>query len=483
MKSLAFSSIKELKERLARKEISAQELLQYTIARFEKHNRSLGAALEVFDQESITASSIHEGILGGIPGIIKDNICQEGRIASCASRILEHYRAPYDATVSARLKKEGALLVARANMDEFAMGSSTETSAYFKGHNPWNLECVPGGSSGGSIAAVAAGLVPWGLGTETGGSVRQPAAFCGIVGMKPTYGLVSRYGVVAYASSTDQVSPATRTVYDNALVLSAIAGNDNRDSSTLPVGRIDYTRNLTPTLPEGLRIGIIDNALNAEGVEPEVKQAIEDAISMYEKMGATVKRIRINSMDYAAACYFIISRAEAASNLARFDGVRYGLREEMVNSLGEMYEKTRRAGFGKEVRARILVGNYVLSAGHAGEFYTNAQKVRHVMRQDIVDALAFNDVLLMPTAPAPAFKIGAFEHNKLQMDLQDYFTCPVSLTGHPAISIPCGFSSSGMPLGMQLVGRELQEELLYRVAYAYESNTQWHTMHPPLFND
>ncbi len=481
MQSLAFSSIKTLRELLDKKQISAAELLQYSINRFKTYDQKVGSALEVFDEKSIQDKSPRSGILAGIPGILKDNIAQEGRALTCASKILTNFTAIYDATATARLKEQGALLVGRANMDEFAMGSSTETSAFQKTANPWNLDCVPGGSGGGSVAAVAAGFVPWSLGSDTGGSVRQPSAFCGIVGMKPTYGLISRYGLVAYGSSLDQIGVSARTVYDTALVTSVIAGNDKNDSSTLAVEPKDYTKTLNGKLRDGLKIGIVSNAINAAGMDNEVVAAIQDAVATLQKLGAQVSTVALPALDYSAAAYFIISRAEAASNLARFDGVRYGLRDKSAKTLSKMYFNTRHDGFGPEVRSRILVGNYVLSAGHAGDFYGNAKLVQRLIRREFLDAFKNFDLLVMPTHPAPAFKFGAFDVDKLQMDLQDYFTCPVNLAGIPAISIPCGFTKSKMPIGFQIVGPHLSEDLIFQTAHAYEQATAWHTMHPDMF--
>lgn len=490
MQSLAFASIKALRELLDTKKISAPELVRYSLNRFKKYDQEIGSALEVFDEESILKGLKSTGILAGIPGIIKDNIAQKGRKLTCASKILQNFTATYDATATARLNEQGAFSVGRANMDEFAMGSSTETSAFKKTKNPWNLDCVPGGSSGGSIAAVAAGLVPWALGSETGGSVRQPAAFCGIVGMKPTYGLISRYGLVAYASSIDQIGIATRTVYDNALVLSAIAGQDASDSSTLAVAPKDYTKTLSGKIRDGLRIGVVTNVLqaesvshgvNAEGMNDEVVAAIQNAVAVLQKLGAKVSGIDMQTLDYSAAVYFIISRAEAASNLARFDGVRYGLRDKGAKNLASMYFNTRHDGFGDEVKTRILVGNYVLSAGHAGDFYGKAQAVQRMMSQEFHEAFKNVDLLIMPTHPAPAFKFGAFEKDKLQMDLQDYFTCAANLAGIPAISVPCGFTQDKMPIGFQIVGPHLSEDLIFQTAHAYEQATAWHTMHPEAF--
>lgn len=481
--NIAFASIRELQTKLAKGEFSKKELVHYFINRFQQHDPQLGSSLEVFDIDSILAKSKNGGLLDGIPGLIKDNIAQEGRALTCASKILKGFTATYDATAIARLKAEGALLLGRANMDEFAMGSSNETSAYYPCRNPWNHEMVPGGSSGGSIAAVAAGFVPWALGSETGGSVRQPAALCGIVGLKPTYGLVSRYGLVAYASSLDQIGIATRSVEDNALVLSAIAGHDEHDSSTQPVEKKDYTKNLDGSLPKGLRIGVIRNALHAEGIDKNVQKAIQEAVKVYEGLGAQVELVDIPSIDYSAAVYFILSRAEAASNLARFDGVRYGIRSSQAKTLDEMYTYTRHDGFGDNVRLRILVGNYVLSAGHAAQFYNNAKKVQTIMRNEFNEVFKRFDVLVAPVSPSTAFKLGAFNNDKLQMDLQDYFTCFANLVGIPALALPCGFSQDNMPIGFQLLGAHLQEELLFRVGHAYQQVTSWHTMHPALYKD
>lgn len=478
-KQLAFATIQELQALLADKKISTSELLDYYLSRFTQHDEQIGAALEIFDKDTVLSESKTTGSLAGIPGLIKDNIAQKGRALTCASKILSGFVSTYDATAITRLKEQGALLIGRANMDEFAMGSSTETSAYKKTRNPWDLSRVPGGSSGGSIAAVAAGLVPWALGSDTGGSVRQPAAFCGIVGLKPTYGLISRYGLVAYGSSLDQIGVATRTAYDAAIVLSAIAGHDERDSTTLPQAPTDYTKLLDGKLPSSLTIGIVDNAVNAEGIDPEVRSAIDEAITTFEKMGARIKRISLPSMDYSAATYFIISRAEAASNLARFDGVRYGMRDQKALTLSQMYRNTRHDGFGSEVKSRILIGNYVLSAGHAGAYYEKARNAQALIRHEFVTAFEDVDLLLMPTQPTPAFTFGAFDVDKLQMDLQDYFTCPVNIAGVPAVSLPCGFTrETSLPIGFQLIAPHSGEQVLMQAAHAYQQKTEWHTIYP-----
>ncbi len=477
----AFMTIQQLEQLLIKKEVTREEILEFYVRRFEAFDGQIGSALEVFDKESILQKSAQQGELFGIPGLIKDNICQKDRITSCASKILEHFVSTYDATAIERLKCAGALLIGRANMDEFAMGSSTETSAFQKTKNPWDTSRVPGGSSGGSAGTVAAGLVPWALGSDTGGSVSQPAGLCGVVGIKPTYGLVSRYGLVAYGSSVDQIGVLAKTVYDNARVLSVIAGKDTKDASMRQNEKKDYTAQLDGKLPHNIRVGIVDNALHAEGVENEIVAAIENAIKTFEGAGAQIKRIQLPTLGYAAATYFIVSRAEAASNLARFDGVRYGLRNKKAKTLADMYKTTRHDGFGEEVRARILVGNYVISAGHAGQFYNNAKKVQKLIGHDFAQAFNDVDVLIMPTHPAPAFTFNAFADNKLQMDLQDYFTCAMNLAGLPSLSLPCGFTKTNLPIGFQIVGPHLSEELLYKVGYAYQQETDWHTKHPEGF--
>lgn len=481
MNNLAFATVRELQELLATKQTSAAELVNFSHQRFMHYDKQLGSALEVFDMPSILIKSEATGPLAGIPGLIKDNICMQGRKASCASKILEGYTAPYSATAITKLQQAGALFMGRANMDEFAMGSSTESSAYQVTRNPWNLNCVAGGSSGGSIAAVAAGLVPWALGSETGGSVRQPAALCGIVGSKPTYGLVSRFGLIAYSSSLDQIGVATRTVYDNALVLSAIAGNDPHDATSVKQKSFDFTKELTGKIRPGLKIGIIENALHAQGIDPEVSAALEAALEELKKLGATIVPIKLPSMEYSSATYFIISRAELASNLARYDGVRYGKRSKQARTLDEVYSMSRSEGFGEEVKKRILMGNYVLSVGHADEYYNRAKEVQRLMRLEFVEAFKQVDLLFSPVSPTGAFEIGAFKNNSLALDLQDYFTCAANLVGIPAVSVPCGFTSNKLPIGFQLLGPDLSEGLIFQTLHVYEQTTPWHTMHPDMF--
>ena len=477
MKNIAFATVKELREMLDKKEISASELLDIFIKRFDQFDPELGSALEIFDKQSILASAVQSGPLAGIPGISKDVIAQKGRALTCGSKILQGFVSTFDATAVARIKSAGGLFLGRANCDEFAMGSSNENSAYKIAHNPWDLSRVPGGSSGGSNVAVAAGLVPWALGTDTGGSVRQPAAFCNNVGLLPTYGLVSRYGLVAYGSSLDKVGVITHTVYDNALIFSQIAGNDQlNDSSSLSVSTKDYTSLLNGKLRKDLVLGVIENALYAEGVDSEIVAATEKAIDELKNQGARIKRVQLPVLSYANSAYTIISRAEAASNLAKFDGVRYGLRAS-ADVLEKMYTKTRHEGFGDEVRCRILVGNYVLSAGHAAAFYANAKKVQNMVQHDFAKIFDEVDLCIMPVTPTPAFKIGGVT-SSLEMDLQDIFTTPISVAGVPAMSVPCGFTKNNLPIGMQIVGPHLSEELIFQTAHAYEQATQWHTMHP-----
>jgi len=487
--NLAFQSIKDIKEKLNKKEISSYELLDFYIKRFEKYDKEINSSIEIFSKESIintTANKIksnyNDNYMSSIPGFIKDNILQEGRYLSCASKILKDYKATYNATAVENLLENGSYLIGRANLDEFAMGSSCETSYFGPVKNPWDLERVPGGSSGGSAAAVAAGLIPWALGSETGGSVRQPAALCSIVGLKPTYGLVSRYGLVAYGSSLDCIGTFTKYVWDNAAVLSIIAGHDSKDSTSLNIKKQDYTQGLNGKLPENFTLGIIKNSIEKDGFDNEVLKALYEAIKEFERLGAKIKYINLPTLDYSAATYFMISRAEAASNLARFDGVRYGFRSS-DESLQDLYKKTRKDGFGFEVKSRILIGNYVLSAGYSEKYYKNANIVRELIKEEFKNAFKEVNLLFSPVSPIPAFKLGQFAKNKLEMDLQDYFTASMNLAGIPAISIPCGFTSNKLPIGLQLIGPENSENLLYKVAYAYEQNTKWHTIIPEKYKN
>ncbi len=417
-----------------------------------------------------------------VPIAIKDNMSIKGELITCSSRILQGYRAPYDAGVVEKLKQHGAPILGVLNMDEFAFGSSCETSFYGSTFNPWNLACVPGGSSGGSAAAVAADEAPWALGSDTGGSIRQPASFCGIVGLKPTYGRVSRYGLIAFASSLDQIGPLTKDVRDCALLMNLISGYDKRDSTCVNQAVPDYTKSLGQSIA-GLTIGIPKEAF-VDGLDPQVRQAVEEAVKVLEKLGAKVKEVSLPHTPYAVATYYIVATAEASSNLARFDGVRFGLRvspnEARKGSLLDMYEETRAQGFGAEAKRRIILGTYVLSSGYYDAYYLRGQKVRTLIKNDLDEVFKSCDAILTPTAPTTAFKVGEKVSDPLAMYLSDIYTIPANLAGVPAISVPCGFSTAGLPIGMQLMGRAFEEETLLRLSYAYEQATPWHLKKPAL---
>lgn len=415
--------------------------------------------------------------LSGMPMAIKDNICTDGVVTSCSSRMLQTFVPPYDATVITKLRAQDYLLLGKTNLDEFAMGSSTENSAFGPSRNPWNLQCVPGGSSGGSAAAVAAEECVAALGSDTGGSIRQPAAFCGVVGLKPTYGRVSRYGLVAFASSLDQIGPITRNVSDSAFLLGAIAGHDPLDSTSIDRPVPDYMKALQKRDLKRLRVGVPVEFFT-EGLDLEVEQAVRSAIEELQRLGAEVKEIRLPRTDAAVAVYYVIATAEASSNLARFDGVKFGLRAKETKDLLDLYIKTRQEGFGPEVKRRIMLGTYVLSAGYYDAYYGKAQGVRTLVCQDFEAAFKQVDVIVTPTTPTPAFKLGEKSENPLQMYLSDIFTISVNLAGLPAISLPCGFSKAGLPIGLQLIGRAFEEETVLRAAHAYEQSAQWHLRRP-----
>jgi aspartyl-tRNA(Asn)/glutamyl-tRNA(Gln) amidotransferase subunit A len=413
----------------------------------------------------------------GVPVAVKDNLCTNGMPATAGSRLLDGYHPPYTATAVARLQRAGAIVIGKTNCDEFAMGSSTEHSAYGATRNPWDVERTPGGSSGGSAAAVAAGLVPIALGSDTGGSVRQPAALCGVVGLKPTYGRVSRYGLIAFASSLDQIGPLTRSVRDAAAVLQAMAGPDPQDATTVDVPVSDYVGALTGTI-DGLRIGVPRHVLS-EGVDVDVARAFDGAVDELRQAGATIVDIELPHVSLGIAVYYLVANAEASSNLARYDGVRYGPRANAA-SLAETYVRTR-ALFGAEAKRRIMIGTYVLSAGYYDAYYVKAQQVRTLIRRAYDAALAAVDVIALPTSPTPAFRLGERTGDPLKMYLSDVFTVAVNLAGLPAISLPCGFSTGGLPVGLQLVGRAFDEATILRVGEAYERRTPWVHMHPTAF--
>ncbi|MBR3614795.1 MAG: Asp-tRNA(Asn)/Glu-tRNA(Gln) amidotransferase subunit GatA [Clostridia bacterium] len=412
----------------------------------------------------------------GIPIGIKDNMCITGTKTTCSSKMLENFVAPYDATVIEKLNKEDLVYLGKLNMDEFAMGSSTEHSAFFPTKNPWDLDRVPGGSSGGSAAAVAADIAPWTLGSDTGGSIRQPASLCGVVGLKPTYGLVSRYGLVAFASSLDQIGPLTKDVTDAAMLLNLIAGHDEKDSTSIDLGEKDYTKALVNDV-KGMRIGIPKEYLG-EGINEEVKQAILDVAKKYEEMGAIVEDCSFEVGQYATSVYYIIADAEASSNLGRFDGIRYGYRSEKYDNLKDIYKNSRSEGFGPEVKRRIMIGTYVLSSGYYDAYYKKAQKVRTVIKNAYDELFGKYDLLLTPTSPTTAFKMGEKSNNPLEMYLADICTVPVNIGGVPAINVPCSLDSQGMPIGFQLIGKSFDEETILRAAYSYEQNTNFRQNKP-----
>jgi len=417
--------------------------------------------------------------LMGMPVAIKDNICTEGMLTTCASRILGNFVPPYDASVMARLRGQGSLLLGKTNLDEFAMGSSTENSAFGPSRNPWNLSYVPGGSSGGSAAAVAADECVAALGSDTGGSIRQPAACCGVVGLKPTYGRVSRYGLVAFASSLDQIGPITKDVTDAAILLNVIAGHDALDSTSADLPVPDYTRALKKKDLKKLKIGV-PREYFADGIDPEVDQTVREAIAELKRLGGEVEEIALPTTGAAIATYYVIATAEASSNLARYDGVKYGHRSKQMTDLLEMYVKTRQEGFGPEVKRRIMLGTYALSAGYYDAYYGKAQAVRTLIRKDFESAFQQVDLIVTPVMPTTAFKLGEKIQDPLQMYLSDIYTISVNLAGVPAISLPCGFSKAGLPIGLQILGRPFQEETVLRGAYAYEQATNWRAKRPTI---
>lgn len=478
------SVIRALHRQLVTKERSAEEIAREYLERLAQLEPQLKSFITVTEELALQQAKAVDarirageeiGPLAGIPLAVKDNLCTQGIRTTCASRMLEGFIPPYESTVTARLAAAGMVTVGKTNLDEFAMGSSTENSAFQRTANPWDLTRVPGGSSGGSAAAVAADQAVVALGSDTGGSIRQPAAFCGVVGLKPTYGLVSRYGLVAFASSLDQVGPFGRTVEDVALLLQGIAGHDPMDSTSLKVDIPDYSQALIPDI-KGFKIGVIRDLLG-EGCGEETRAAVQAAIQHLQELGAEILEIDCPSFRYGLATYYIIAPSEASANLARYDGVKYGLREP-ADSLLAMYGKTRAYGFGPEVKRRIMIGTYALSSGYYDAYYLKAQKVRTLIKQDFLRAFEKVDVLVSPTTPTPAFKLGERE-DPLSMYLCDLMTIPVNLAGLPGLSLPCGFAD-GLPIGLQIVGNALQESKVLRVAYAYEQSTDWHKRRPPL---
>ena len=474
-----------LHDMLARNEISARELTEDVLSRMDAVEGDVGAYLletregalaqaDAVDAKRAAGEKIP--FLAGIPGAVKDNICTIGVRTTAASKILENFVPPYDATVITKLHAEDAVILGKTNLDEFAMGGSTENSAFQPTHNPWDTARVPGGSSGGSAAAVASGTAIWALGSDTGGSIRQPAWFCGIVGLKPTYGRVSRYGLMAYASSLDQIGPLTRDVTDAAHLMNVIAGHDPMDSTASRADVPDYTQALRADV-KGLKIGLPKEYF-IDGMDQEVEASVRKAIADMEAMGAEVREISLPHTDYAVSTYYLIAPAEAATNLERYDGVSYGARVD-GEDLVDMMTRTRTEKFGAEVKRRILIGNYALSAGYYDAYYLKALKVRTLIQQDFTRAFEQVDVIMTPTAPTPAYRIGEMT-SPLQMYLQDISTVPLNLAGLPGISVPCGFTAAGLPIGLQIIGRPLAEETILRAAFAYEQGHDFHTKMAPI---
>ena len=468
------ATIHELHTKLVNKEISAVELTKAVIAHKEQVEPAVHAYLsDSHEQALAVAANVDEKIakgeaispLAGVPGAIKDNICIQGQPATCASKMLENFIPPYNASVIEQLFSQDVVSLGKLNIDEFAMGGSTENSALAKTANPWNTDCVPGGSSGGSAAAVSSGSAIWALGSDTGGSIRQPASFCGVVGMKPTYGNVSRYGLIAFASSLDQIGPVTRDVTDAAIVMNAITGHDVKDSTSIPGDRPDYTKALVNDV-KNIKIGV-PKEYYGEGLNAEVRKAMDEAIETYKKLGAEIIEVSLPTTKYALSAYYIIALAEASTNLARYDGVSYGLRVPADN-LVEMSTKTRTEGFGQEVQRRILLGTYVLSSGYYDAYYLKALKVRRLIKNEFDEAFKQVDLLLAPTAPNTSYKFGEKLNDPLAMYLEDVCTVPANLAGIPGISVPTGMSSSNLPIGMQLLGPAMGEEVLLRAAYTFE---------------
>ena len=481
-------TVHELIEKLEKKELTSTEIIQSYVDRIKEKELEVQAFVTILEDDALKqAKNIDEkrklgeitNKLAGIPIGIKDNMCTKGIKTTCSSHILENFVSPYDATVVEKLNSENLIDLGKLNMDEFAMGGSTEYSYFHKTFNPWNLNKVPGGSSGGSAAAVAANMVPWALGSDTGGSIRQPSSFCGVVGLKPTYGLVSRYGLVAFASSLDQIGPITKDVEDAAILLNLIAGHDEKDTTSADIPKKDYTKNLKNDI-SGKKIGV-PKEFFGEGINAEVKEKLQQAIATYKELGAEVEEFSLDIAKYSLATYYIIACAEASSNLGRFDGIRYGYRTPEFSNLKELYKKSRSEGFGSEVKRRIILGTYVLSSGYYDAYYKKAQQVRTLVMNEFNKAFEKYDVILTPTAPTVAFDIGSKSNNPLEMYWADICTVSVNIAGLPGISIPSGVDSEGMPVGMQLIGNKFDEEKLLNMAYIFEQKTKFREKYSPKF--
>ncbi|HEA47148.1 MAG TPA: Asp-tRNA(Asn)/Glu-tRNA(Gln) amidotransferase subunit GatA [bacterium] len=477
----------EIGELIKKGEVSSEEVTKSVFKRIEKVEKTINSFVTLIKDEALKqARLVDEKIrkkekispLAGVPIAIKDNMCIDGVLTTCSSKILENFKSPYDATVIKRLKENDLVFIGKTNMDEFAMGSSTENSAFKITHNPWNLETIPGGSSGGSAAAIASDEAILALGSDTGGSIRQPASLCGVVGLKPTYGRVSRYGLVAFASSLDQIGPLTKDIRDCALLMNLISGYDERDSTSCDYPVPDYTKSLINDIKE-VRIGVPKEYF-VKGMDEEVEKSVKDAIRLLEKLGAKIEEISLPHTEYAVAVYYLLATAEASSNLARYEGVKYGRRSQVAGhrSLIEMYEETRGEGFGDEVKRRIMLGTYALSAGYYDAYYLKAQKVRTLVKEDIDKAFEKCDCLITPTSPTPSFKIGEKIDDPLKMYLSDIFTISTNLAGIPGISIPCGFTKADLPIGLQILTKPFAEETILRVAHTYEQHTDWHKRKP-----
>ena len=481
-------TVHELRDKLNKKEITSEDITRSYANRIKQKENSVEAFVTVLSEEAENkAKEIDQKIekgeitnkLAGIPIGIKDNICTKGVKTTCSSKMLEDFVSPYDATVMDKINAENLITIGKLNMDEFAMGGSTENSYFKKTRNPWDLSKVPGGSSGGSAAAVASQMVPWALGSDTGGSIRQPASFCGIVGLKPTYGLVSRYGLVAFASSLDQIGPITKDVRDSAILLNVIAGHDEKDSTSVDMPKKDYEKALTGDI-KGLKIGV-PKEFFGEGINEEVKESLKQAIEIYKKLGAEVEEFSLDIAKYALATYYIIACAEASSNLGRFDGIRYTFRAKDFKDLKDLYKKTRSEGFGAEVKRRIILGTYVLSSGYYDAYYKKAQQVRTLVMNEFNKGFEKYDIILTPTAPTVAFGIGEKSNNPLEMYLADICTVSINIAGLPGISVPCGIDSEGMPIGMQLIGNRFQEETILNAAYSFEQEYKFREKYKPQF--
>lgn len=484
--NLAALTLHEARENLRKREFSAQELAEAVFRRISETEEKLHSYItlshdtalkEAKQADELLKTDTNPYSLLGIPIAVKDNFLTRDIRTTCASKFLENFIPPYDCTTIKKLRASGAIITGKTNLDEFAMGSSVENSAFFATRNPWNTDRVPGGSSGGSAAALAADQCIAALGTDTGGSIRQPAAFCGVVGLKPTYGRVSRYGIIAFASSMDQVGPMTKDVRDCALMLEAIASYDSADSTSANLPVPQYSASLTGDV-KGLRIGVPKEYF-VSGIQPAVEQAVRTAVRQLEKNGAAIREISLPHTDYAVAVYYIVATAEASSNLARYDGIRYGHRAR-AKDLTETYMLSRAEGFGPEVKRRIILGTYALSAGYYDAYYLKAQRVRTLIKRDFDEAFKSCDVIIAPTAPTTAFKIGEKTQDPLQMYLSDIYTISVNLAGLPALSLPCGFDSEGLPIGLQIIGKHFDESTVLAVAYTYEQSTDWHKSKPSL---